>query len=111
MVKTPCPAEQGVLVPKYQIASLIKGSILKATNREAECTVEAAHGGTAAAEEQAPRARTIYGTRPIATAATHTDERAIAAETVAGHRQSKRRVIGTSSIIASPACTLRLPFR
>ena len=96
---------------KYQIASLIKGSILKATNREAARTEVAAHAGIAAVEEQVQRARTIYGTRPIVAVATHIAERAKAAETDAGHRQSKRRVVGTSSIIASPACTLRLPFR
>ena len=62
LIKTPCPAGQGVKVSKCQIASLFKVSILKATHRESVRPVAAAHAGTAAEEVQVPRIGTTYGT-------------------------------------------------
>jgi len=66
--KTPCPTGQGVKVLNYQIASLIKVSILKATNREPASPVVVAHGGIVTAEVEAPCADTIDGTAPVVAA-------------------------------------------
>ena len=63
LIKTPCPAGQGVKVSKCQIASLFKVSILKATHRvPVRPAFEADHDGNAAVEVQVPRKGTIYGT-------------------------------------------------
>ncbi len=62
LIKTPCPAGQGVKVSKCQIASLFKVSILKATHREPVRPDVAAHVGIAAVEAQVPRKGTTYGT-------------------------------------------------
>ena len=62
LIKTPCPAGQGVKVSKCQIASLFKVSILKATHRVPVRPAVAEHAGIAAVEVQVPRIGTIYGT-------------------------------------------------
>ena len=62
LIKTPCPAGQGVKVSKCQIASLFKVSILNATHRDPDRPVEAEHEGIAAVEVQEPRTGTIYRT-------------------------------------------------
>ena len=62
LIKTPCPAGQGVKVSKCQIASLFKVSILKATHRESERPAVAVHVGIAAVEVQVSGVGTIYRT-------------------------------------------------
>ena len=52
----------------YQIASLIKGSILNATNRVAVRSVEAACGGSAAIEGEGARKGGVNRTAPIVAA-------------------------------------------
>ena len=70
-----------------QIASLIKVSILKATNSESESSVEVAHVGIAATEAEVTRIGTANRTAPIAAACTDTVERTIAAAADARHGQ------------------------
>ena len=90
ILKTPCPAGQGVKVSKYQIAGLIKVSILKATNRDAACPEAGVHAGIADIEIQVARIGTANRTTPIVAAGTNTVERTIAAAAEARHGQLKR---------------------
>ncbi len=90
IIKTPCPSGQGVKVSKNQIASLIKVSILKTTNRESISSEVGGHGGIAATEAEAAGIGAANRTRPIAADGTDIAERTIAAVAVARHRQFKR---------------------
>ena len=94
----------------YQIASLSKSKLLKATNTKAVRPVAAAHVGIATDEGQVPRVRTKYVTIPIVAVETHKEERTTAASATACHGQFKRRGESTGSIVAAPALTLSLPF-
>ncbi len=73
-----------------QIASLIKVSILKATNSESDCSVEGVHDGKAATEVEAARTGTANRTAPIVAVRTDRAERTIAVAAVARHGQFKR---------------------
>ena len=65
--------------------------LLNATYRVPARPAVAEYAGIATVEEQVPRVLTIYGTRPIAAAGTHTAERTIAVGAGACHGQFKRR--------------------
>ena len=73
----------------YQIASLIKVSILKATHRDAECTVEGVDVAIEGAEVEAAGTGTTYTTTPIVAGAAYIAKAAITAVAVArrGHVQ------------------------
>ena len=89
------PAEKGgdgiVKCQKYQIAALIKVSILKATYSVSVGSVEGVHDGIAATEVQVARISTANRTAPIAADGTKIAERTIAEAAVARQRQFKRR--------------------
>ena len=65
-------------------------SVLEAADGESERAAAAAHEGTAAIEGQAPRERTICGTRPIVADGANIEERTTAAVAGARHSQSQR---------------------
>ena len=71
----------------YQIATLIKVSILKATNRVPACSVVGAHGGSTASEGEVARMGSANRTAPIEAEGTYTAERTIAVVAVARHGQ------------------------
>ena len=71
----------------YQIATLIKVSILKATNRETACSVEGAHIGSTATEVEAARKGTANRTAPIVAVGTYNAERTSAVAAVTRHGQ------------------------
>ena len=85
-------------------------SILKAADRKAVSTVVAVHVSKATAEVQVSGVGTIYRTWPIAAEATHTAERATAADAEAGQGQFKRRGKSSGCIVATPTCTLSIPL-
>ena len=74
-------------VSKCQIASLIKVSILKTTNRESERPIEGEHVGIAAVEVEAASTRAANRTTPIAAEGTDIVERTIAEVAVARQGQ------------------------
>ena len=73
-----------------QIASLIKVSILKTTNREPIRTVVGFDEGRAASEAEAAGKGAANRTGPIVTVGTDRVERTIVEVAVARHRQFKR---------------------
>ena len=85
-----------------QIASLIKGSILKATNRESVRSEVGVHVGIAATEVEAARIGAANRTAPIEAEGTDTEERTIAAEAAARQGQLKRRGKSTGSVVRAP---------
>ena len=70
-----------------QIATLFKGSILKATNRASAGSEVGAHIGRTAKEGEVARTDTANRTAPIEAVGTYTAERTIAAVAVARHGQ------------------------
>ena len=66
-----------------QIASLIKVSILKATNSESVGSFAGPHDGSAAIEVEATRTGTANRTAPIVAVRTDIEERTTAAEVAA----------------------------
>lgn len=73
-----------------QIATLIKGSILKATHRESVCSIVGVHVGIAAIEEEEASRRAANCTTPIVAEGTDIEERTIAEDAAARHGQLKR---------------------
>ena len=71
----------------YQIATLLKVSILKATNRAPERSEAGVHVGSIANEVEAARIGTANRTAPIDAAGTYKAERTIAEVAVARHGQ------------------------
>ena len=71
----------------YQIATLLKVSILKATNRAPVRSVAGVHAGITASEAEVARIGTANRTAPIAAAGTYKAERTIAEVAVARHGQ------------------------
>jgi len=76
-------------VSNYQIASLIKVSILNATYRESVCSVFGEHVSITAIEEEAARIGTTNRTAPTAAVGTDNEERTIAVVAFACHGQFK----------------------
>ncbi len=111
IIKTPCPAGQGVKVSNWQIASLIKVSILKATNRVSECSIAGDHVGPATKEEEDAGIGTINRTAPIEAEGTDIAERTIAAFAEARHGQLKRRCKSSRCVVGSPRPSLLIPLR
>ena len=72
---------------KCQIAALIKGSILKTTNRASARPKAGAHVGIAAAEDEAASIRAANRTTPIEAGGTDKVERTIAEVAVARQGQ------------------------
>ena len=87
VLKTPCPTGQGVKVTNYQIASLIKVSILNATNRESERSEVGGHEGSAATKEEEARIGADNRTAPIEAEGTDKVERTTAVAAEARHGQ------------------------
>ena len=87
---------------KYQIAALIKVSILKATYSESGGSAAVVHAGIAAKEAQGARNSTATRTAPKAAAGTNIAERTKAAAAEARHGQFKRR--GKSAGCVVTAC-------
>lgn len=72
---------------KCQIAALIKGSILKTTNRASARPIAGVHAGIAAVEVEVASRCTANRTTPIVAVGTDTDERTRAVEAVARQGQ------------------------
>ena len=87
VVKSYRPAGRYDKVSNCQIASLIKVSILKATNRESVRPIVGVHEGSAAIEVEVASSRAANRTTPIVAAGTDTEERTKAAAAVARQRQ------------------------
>ena len=80
---------------KWQIASLIKVSILKTTYSESVRPIVGVHAGIAATEVEEPSRRAANRTTPIAAAGTDTVERTIGPAAEARQGQLKRRGKGS----------------
>ena len=72
---------------KYQIATLFKGSVLKATNRLPARSVVAVHEGIATSEVQGACKCTANRTTPIVAVGTYIAERTTAGEAEARQGQ------------------------
>ena len=89
-------------VSNYQIASLIKVLILKATHRDSARLTVGVHVGIAVSKEQAARKGAANRTAPIESEGTEIAKRTKAEVAVARHGQSKRRGKSPCTIITAP---------